>query len=205
MKQARDMKVIGGKGGRARAQALGAQARSDIARRAAVARWTPKKLVLATPRNHGELQCFVAQYKNGYAPSTCRNPTAVLHRAIAAARKDACLARMLPVFIWRGREDFLKAESLTQLPAQDACALGYFLELAFRFGGSNAADEVILRLRQRARGVEPFVFFRLMENAFSPERTVMMTSPAARAWNLILGEPDEGYESHFRKFPLGTV
>jgi hypothetical protein len=157
-------------------------------------------LVLDTPRNHGELQCFVAQYGNGYVRSTCSDPTAVLHRAVAASRDDACLARMIPVFIWRGREDFLRADHVADLPGRDACALGYFFELAFRFGRSKAAKDPIGRLRARADLIKkPFVFFRLMDASMLRERAAEMTSPAARSWKLILGEPDESYESYFKR------
>jgi hypothetical protein len=157
-------------------------------------------LVLDTPGDHEELQCFVAQFGNGFAHSACSDPIAVLHRAVAASRDDACLARMLPVFIWRGRQDFLRSEHVADLPARDACGLGYFFELAFRFGRSRSAKVAVERLRERASAVDtPFVFFRSMDASMLRERAVEMTSPAAREWNLILGEPDESYESYFRK------
>ncbi len=192
------MRELGRKGGLARGDALGARARTAIARRAAGARWKPDVLVLDTPRDHAELQCFVAQYGNGYARSICNDPTAVLHRAVVASRDDACLARMLPVLIWRGRQEFLQAEH--DVTKHTACALGYFFELAFRFGHSRAAKATIEHLRERASTVKkPFVFFRLMDAPFLRERATEMTSPTARAWSLILGEPDESYESYFRK------
>jgi len=203
----RDMRALGRKGGLARADALGVRTRTAIARRAAGVRWKPEMLVLDTPRDHGELQCFVAQYGNGYARSTCSDPTAVLHRAVAASRDDACLARMIPVFIWRGRQDFLRSERVADLPVRNACALGYFFELAFRFGRfdrSKSAKVTIDHLRERANLVrKPFVFFRLMNASILRERAAEMTSPAARSWKLILGEPDESYESYFKKMIEG--
>jgi hypothetical protein len=195
-----DMRALGRKGGLARADAIGTRACAHIARRAAGARWKPEVLVLDKPRDHEELQCFVAQYGNGYARSTCDDPTAVLHRAIAASRNDACLARMLPVFIWRAREDFLRSDQLADLPPRDACVLGYFFELAFRFGKTRGSGVTIRRLRDSASSVtKPFVFFRLMDASMLRERAVEMTSPTARSWNLILGEPDESYEIYFKK------
>lgn len=196
----RDMRLLGRKGGLARADAIGSRRRVEIARRGAGARWKPRVLVLDTPRDHEELQCFVAQYGNGFARSACSDPTAVLHQAIAASRDDACLARMLPVFIWRGQQDFLRSEHVADLPARDACGLGYFFELAFRFGRSRSAKATVEHLRERASSInKPFVFFRSMDASMLRERAAEMTSPAARAWNLILGEPDESYESYFRK------
>jgi hypothetical protein len=194
------MRARGRRGGQARAAALGVRERSRIAREAARARWEPDVLVLDTPRDREELQCFVAQYGNGYARSTCEDPISVLHRAVAASRDDACLARMLPVFIWRAREDFLRSDRVADLPARDACALGYFLELALRFGKVSGARVAIRRLRDRASSVtRPFVFFRVMDASMLRDRAAEMTSPTARNWNLILGEPDESYESYFKK------
>lgn len=200
------MRALGRKGGLARAETLGAEDRSNIARLAADVRWKPDLLVLDTPRDHEELQCFVAQYGNGYAKSTCSDPTTVLHRAVEASRGDACLARMIPVFIWRARRDFLRSDRVADLPARDACGLGYFFELAFRFGRARSPQATISRLRERASSVKnPFVFFRLMDTSILRERANEMTSPAAKAWNLILGEPDESYESYFRKMVGGGL
>lgn len=200
----RNMRSLGRKGGLARVDAIGSRKRIEIARRGAGARWKPRVLVLDTPRDHEELQCFVAQYRNGFARSVCSDPTAVLHRAVAASRDDACLARMLPVFIWRGRQDFLRSKHVADLPARDACGLGYFFELAFRFGRSRSAKAAVEHLRERASTVNtPFVFFRSMDASMLRERAAEMTSPAARDWNLILGEPDESYESYFKKMIEG--
>src|SRR5260370_184195 len=83
------------RGGKARARALNPHRRSVIAKSAAQVRWKPKILVLKNPQDHAELQCFVAQYGNGYARAVdgC-DPLAVLFHAAAACRDDACLARM---------------------------------------------------------------------------------------------------------------
>jgi hypothetical protein len=203
------MRALGRKGGVARATTLTKRQRAAIARAGAAARWRPEPLVLDVPRDHEELQCFVAQYGNGYCTSKCDDTMgvlAVLHRAVEAARDDACLARMLPVFIWRAR-GHLQPGRIACVSPRAACALGYFVELAFRFSNEPPARArpAVAALRARAAPVtRPFVFFHLMDTPGLRERAAAMTSPAARAWNLILGEPDDSFESYFRKFDPRT-
>jgi len=187
------------RGGPARAKALSARRKVEIARTAAKARWKPTVLVLSQPRDHGELQCFVAFYGNGLtqADDSCE-PVAVLLRAVAASRNDGGLARMLPVFIWRTRNTLLaRPKELTAVSPEDACALGYFLELTCKLGGFQAAS-VLKALRRKAKPIkDPFVFFRLMDASMLREFAMERTSPLAKSWNLVLGEPDESFESYF--------
>lgn len=187
------------KGGRARARTLSARRKSEIARAAARARWQPKALVLTQPRDHGELQCFVAFYGNGLtqADDGC-DPVTVLLRAVVASRNDGGLARMLPIFIWRTRDILLgRPKELTAVCPEDACALGYFLELTCKLGGFQAAG-VLKELRRKAKPVkDPFVFFRLMDASMLREFAMEHTSPLAKSWKLVLGEPDESFESYF--------
>ena len=202
----RDMTELGRRGGlrggAARAKALSAGRRSEIARGAAKARWQPNVLVLSQPKDHGELQCFVAQYGNGHAlaDDTC-DPAAVLLRSISACRDDGGLARMLPVFIWRARNKiFARPKVLLAVSPQEACALGYFLELTGRLGGSRLARGVLRDLRRKAATVkDPIIFFHLMDASMLREFAKERTSPLARAWKLVLGEPDESFESYFAK------
>lgn len=202
------MRTLGRKGGKARALALGSGERSAIARAGAAARWTPTPLVLEMPQTHEELVGFVAQYKNGYCTSAvtrCDHVVAILHRAVAAARDDAGLARMLPLFVWRVRT-MLHAEHIAVgLSPRAACALGYFVELAFRLGGEAAWTEhargLTNALRDRAASVtRPFVFSRKMDDPMLRAYTAERTPATARAWRLIYAETDESFERYFRKF-----
>lgn len=198
------MKVLGRRGGKrggpARAKKLSARRKSEIAKVAAQARWKPSVLVLSNPKDHGELQCFVAQYGNGYASAddTC-DPTAVLIRAIAACRRDTCLARMLPVFIWRARSQiFAHPKKLLAVSPEEACALGYFLELTDRLGGKRLASKVLPDLRRKTKTIEdPIVLFHLMNRPRLREFAATNSSSLARSWNLVLGEPDESFQSYF--------
>jgi hypothetical protein len=106
---------------------------------------------------------------------------------------------MLPVFIWRARKKiFARPRMLLAVPPEEACALGYFLELTGKFGGSILARDVLRALRRKAVTVEdPIVFFHLMNVSMLREFAKERTSPLARSWKLVLGEPDESFESYF--------
>lgn len=182
--------------------------RTEIAREAARARWKPGVLTLTQPRDLGELECFVAFYGNGLAKHGVCDPAAVLVSAIAACRNNACLARMIPVFVWRARfEIFKDPRKLVAVSAVNACALGYFLELAQRFVEVHTTTElrgakgVICALRRKSRSIEsPFVLFHSTRKSSSRrEHAERLTSATARSWNLVIGEPDESFENYFTR------
>lgn len=182
------------RGGPARAKKLGAGRRTEIARDAAKKRWEPEVLVLEQPRDVEELGWFVAQYGNGRARAGNCDPTAVLLEAVAACRHDAGLARMIPVFVHRAREQlFAEPKRLLAVSAEDACALGYFLELTSRMSKLDASGDVLRDLRQKSHALKkPVVLFKR-------ELAMKRTSPLAESWKLVLSEPDESFESYFAK------
>lgn len=208
MSAAQDRHVLGRQGGLrggvVRAKVLAPRRRTEIARDAARARWQPEVMVLSQPRNVEELECFVAFYGNGLARNHDCDPGAVLVRAVSACRNNACLARMIPVFVWRARaEVFKRPETLTNVSSDDARALGYFLELAQRFGspsGLRGASNVMRALRRKVGDASaPVVLFRSMDKSMLREHAEAMTSAAARSWGLVVGEPDESFESYFKR------
>lgn len=182
---------------------LSSERRVEIARDAARARWKPEVLVLSQPRDLEELECFVAFYGNGFAKHGVCDPGAALVQAVAASRDNACLARMLPVFIWRARADVLRGSALAEARGVDACALGYFLELTQRFTtsreGVHGAANVLRDLRRKSKSCDPVVFFRSMDRPVFREHAARLTSPSAKEWNLVMGEPDESFESYFHR------
>ncbi len=182
------------RGGPARAKKLGASRRSEIARDAAVVRWRPTVLVIDQPRDIEELRCFVAQYGNGHARADDCDPAGVLLRAIVACRNDAGLARMIPVFVHRARaEIFAEPKRLLAVSPEDACALGYLLELTCRLGKFDAPRGLLRDLRRKSRSLkDPVVLFKR-------ELAARRTSPLATSWKLVLGEPDDSFESYFEK------
>jgi hypothetical protein len=108
---------------------------------------------------------------------------------------------MLPVFIWRARQQiFACHHKLRAVSSEEACALGYFLELTSRLGGENVASEVLPDLRRKTKTVaDPIVLFHLMDRPRLREFAVENSSSLAKSWNLVLGEPDESFESYFKK------
>ena len=87
------MKELGRKGGLrggpARAKKLDSSRLSEIAKKAAIARWLQTAPALGSPRNLDELRYFVAQYEKGRENAEHCDPVGVLIRALSACRKDA--------------------------------------------------------------------------------------------------------------------
>src|SRR4029079_1358722 len=84
---------------------------------------------------------------------------AVLLRAIKASRRHPALARMLPVFIWRMREDLdLQSVASRAKRLGRASELGYFLELAGTLGGAPKLSRSARELRTTAPP-RPRLFF----------------------------------------------
>lgn len=181
-------------GGPARAKKLAARQRSKIAHDAAKARWKPTVITLGMPTNLDELRCFVAQYGNGRARAENCDPAGVLIRAISACRDDAGLARMIPVYVHRACEEiFADPSRLLAVPAVEARVLGYLLELTARFSAVAIPSNLIRSLRRKIRADDPPVsFFRKALAAPRP-------SALAQSWKLVVGEPDDSYESYFAK------
>jgi hypothetical protein len=198
MASKKTMRAIGRRGGLrggpARAKKLGAGRRWEIARDAATARWQPTILVLEQPRDGEELRWFVAQYGNGQVRAKSCDPVEVLLRAVSACRDDAGLARMIPVFVHRARaEIFADPKRLLAVSPEEACALGYFLELTCRLSQLQVPPGLLRDLRHKIRLMkEPVVLFKR-------ELAARRTSPLARSWKLVLGEPDDSFESYFEK------
>lgn len=108
---------------------------------------------------------------------------------------------MLPVFIWRARKElFEETQRLDPTGLEDACVLGFFLELTARLAGVRMAPGVLTRLRRRAAQVKnPFVLFRQMDVSLLRDFAASRTSPLAKSWKLVLGEPDESFENYFKQ------
>lgn len=182
------------RGGPARAKKLGPGRRSEIAKDAAISRWKPTVLVLEQPRDAEELRWFVAQYGSGLSQSKGCDPAAVLLDAVTACRTDAGLARMIPVFVHRARaEIFADPKRLLAVSAEEACALGYFLEMTARLSKLDGSRELLSDLRHKIRSVKKPV------PLFKRGLAAKQTSALAESWKLVLGEPDESFESYFAK------
>lgn len=192
------------RGGLARAKALTPAKKTAIARKAARMRWSRPALVIdaASPRNHGELLSFVANYGARVARvKTHPNLVDVALRAVEASRRDPALARMLPVFLWRVRDQIDLAKLAADAKARkSAPALGYFLELTSKLRAWNAVKRTLATLRPHAHPQRPVFFFHKTEaNPFEAMVAPERTPPEALRWGLITGTPTDSFMSYFEK------
>lgn len=199
------MTALGRRGGRAggpaRARALSPQRRSEIAQRAARARWG-RSTAASPPSSHQQLLSFVAHHgsRAAGAGSTDDLETIAI-RALAASRRDSSLARMLPVFLWRVG-DRLDLDRLVRAAKRKglAAALGFFLELASILGESRVFDEALTVLRPHARATRPSYFFEgTSGRPFERAASVVNTPAEARRWGLLMNMPFDSFASYFRK------
>jgi hypothetical protein len=201
------MKALGRRGGliggHARARLLSATRRGAIARTAARARWNKPALLLdRSPRDHGELLAFVAHYGARVARTEgVHDLEGVALRALEASRRDAALARMLPVFLWRVRSEIDIDKMITRARRRGVgSALGYFLELTARLGSWRGFDGAIAKLRAQARPNRPAYFFReTRRHPFEAMLAQERTPADARRWGLLTGTPTDSFATYFRK------
>lgn len=108
---------------------------------------------------------------------------------------------MLPVFIWRARNEiFEDLGKLIPTSLRDVCALGYFLELTEKFGRFRVRADLTRVLRRRMAAVtEPFVLFKLIDNPFALEIVAERTSQLAASWKLVTGEADDVFQTYFER------
>ncbi|HET6280832.1 MAG TPA: hypothetical protein VFH73_07700, partial [Polyangia bacterium] len=141
-------------GGPARARSLGSRRRKAIATKAAVSRWAKPVLVMdRLPRGRGELLSLVANYGASVAKGRIVSGLErVVLQAVKASRRDMALARMVPVFLWRVRDDLDLVALVTRArKVKCAATLGYFLELAGHLGAFTGFDDAVRQLRIDAR------------------------------------------------------
>jgi hypothetical protein len=186
----------GRSGGLARAKALSRRKRSEIARNAALRRWRkPDPGFGKTPRGREAVTALVALGR----PSTVDpgvNVAQVCLDALRFCRKDACLMRMMPVFLWRFRERLR-----TFVPEGDdrRRLLGYLLAVAARMSGDDLMAESSARLRPTSvSGVEALLE---SQGASSYAMKRMLEAPDAEAfsWGFLLGPTNGYFETYFEK------
>jgi hypothetical protein len=186
----------GRSGGLARAKALSRRKRSEIARNAALRRWRkPDPGFGKTPRGREAVTALVALGR----PSTVGpgvDVAQVCLDALRFCRKDACLMRMMPVFLWRFRERLR-----TFVPEGDdrRRLLGYLLGVAARMSGDDLMAESSARLRPTSvSGVEALLE---SQGASSYAMKRMLEAPDAEAfsWGFLLGPTNGYFETYFEK------
>lgn len=119
---------------------------------------------------------------------------------LALSRRDASVARALPVLLWRCRAD-LDVAKLCQLATRKRRerALGFFLDLTARLSGDR-------RLRNAAAALRPTrpptatKFFTRRESPLARMVAEERTPPVARMWGYRMNMPMESFRSLFEKF-----
>jgi hypothetical protein len=191
------------RGGVARARALSPARKAAIASQAARARWSKPALVIdRSPKDHGELLSFVAYYGSRVAKSTTSQDLEhIAVRAVAASRRDPAMARMLPVFLWRVRDELnLQKLTLEANKRKNGPALGYLMEVAAKLGGWKGVEVALAKLRSHAHPSRPEYFFHGTANhPFAAMVAEQRTPTEARKWGLLTGTPTDSFETYFQK------
>lgn len=124
----------------------------------------------------------------------------VLAESLVLAHRDATVARVMPLLLWRRRDDVdvdrLTAEATRRDERQ---ALGFFLDLAGQLGRSPALKAAGRRLRDgRRRRVE--AFFRGGHGGQLALAAARRTTPAvARRWGFLMNVGLDSFASLFEK------
>jgi hypothetical protein len=192
------------RGGAARAKALTATERTAIATKAARIRWSQPVLVIDadSPSDHGELLSFVANYGARVARLRAHPDLVdVALRAVEASRRDPSMARMLPVFLWRVRDQINLAKLVVEAKKRNSsAALGYFLELTSKLRPWNAIKGTLAKLRPHAHPRRPtFFFHKTATNPFEAMMAKERTPAEALRWGLLTGTPTDSFKSYFQK------
>lgn len=160
--------------------------------------------VQAREQNDGEHQTWLARLKLLGAPLRVEttsiasvDPLDTLVDAVAYSRRDATVARALPVAIWNTR-DALTGAGLAKVSArpEDKHALGFMLELTGDLGNDrrlNGLAEVLLD--RRLSSTRPYFY----------GSTKSLVFPLARRWGFTMNMDREVFATLFAKFVKDTV
>jgi DNA-binding transcriptional ArsR family regulator len=123
----------------------------------------------------------------------------VVAEGLALSHRDAAVARVLPLVLWRQRSvldpDGLVREASRRNEGQ---ALGFFLDLAGRLGGDPRLTALARRLRDRRRTrVRPF--FAGPQGRRARALAQARTPALARRWGYLMNMDLESFASPFRK------
>ncbi len=120
----------------------------------------------------------------------------VVVRGLGLARRDAVVARTLPVCLWRMRDelDLGALEKLVVRP-EDKHALGFFLELTGELGSDRRLAGLAEAFRdRRMTSTRPFFF------STSTKRAPRTEFPLAEKWGFAMNTDLDSFRSLFHKF-----
>lgn len=123
----------------------------------------------------------------------------VLAEGVALSHRDATVARVLPVVLWNRRHDLALELLMLEAKRRDEHhALGYFLELAGRFGHDASLVEAAQALndgrRRRTR-----LFFVGPHGRYQRDATRRNTPPEAKRWGFLMNVGLDSFQSTFDK------
>ena len=125
----------------------------------------------------------------------------VLVDALKLSHRDAAVARVLPVTLWRRRRDLNLDRLVDKATRRDERhALGCFLELAGRFGGDPALVRTARRLRDKRRRKMRMFFEGRTPGRYASALTRRNTPREARRWGYYMNMPLDSFGSPFEKF-----
>ena len=123
---------------------------------------------------------------------------ATLVRGASLARRDAVVARSLPLCFWKLRESLdPKALAELALRAEDKHAVGFFLELTSELGGDRRLVGLAENLRDR-RMTSVRDFFQ----SPTPRREVFRAFPLATKWGYRMNMDLDSFRSLFDKLAI---
>jgi hypothetical protein len=124
----------------------------------------------------------------------------VLAEALTLAHRDATVARVLALVLWRQR-NHLNLDRLVEVATRrdERQALGYFLELAGRLGADDHLLQAAQRLRDKRRK-RARMFFKGPYGPRSLALTRRNTPREARRWGFLMNMGLDSFRSTFEKF-----
>jgi len=123
-----------------------------------------------------------------------------LVEALGLSHRDATVARVLPLVLWRQRDRLDLDRLVRQASRRDErSALGYFLELTGQLGGDPALVQAARRLRDRRRTkARPFFAGPLGPHAAAAARR--NTPKEALRWGYVMNMGLDSFKAMFEKF-----
>jgi hypothetical protein len=182
----------------ARTRSLSAQERRELARRAAQARWSSTRPAAATVRSW--LRDLGAPLSRSSAASRAPDPEQVVVAGLRLAHTDASVARALPVMLWANRDKLRLADLVRRARrAKEAAALGFFLELTSELAGRRPFAATSAALRQDRAPSNTFFFEGAERTLVGKGLAALNTPPVARRWRFLMNVPLDSFETLFRK------
>jgi hypothetical protein len=183
----------------ARTKSLSAPKRRELARRAALARWLPSAPAAATVRSW--LRDLGAPLiRTAAAGGSVPDPEQVVAEGLRLAHTDASVARALPVLLWKNR-DRLRLAPLVRRARRmkEGVTLGFFLDLASELAGNRPFAAVTADLRDDLPRHDTFFFEGAEKSLVGRELATLNTPRVARRWRFLMNMPFDSFETLFRK------